>query len=262
MCTFTWRTSSADYDASVDQLREAETGSGYDLFFNRDERHQRALETPPDFGETHGVRWLAPRDPDAGGTWILVNAHGVTVCLLNDYATPWRPAGRARSRGQLVLSLAAAPDAEAIAARLAAEDLSALLPFHLIAVAPGCQTRPATARYWHWNGANLAVTALSSPACLSSSSFATAEVVGWRHARFDELLNAHHGAPDVAQLAAWHRRHDPAQPAHSVRMLRADAATRSLTQVTVCRGFAALAYEVFYPKGLARTVETWRLARV
>ncbi len=76
MCTVSWR-------AARD---------GYDLFFNRDELHTRAPELPPALSERDGVRFLAPRDGDHGGTWLAVNEHGLTVCLLNDYANPWRPA--------------------------------------------------------------------------------------------------------------------------------------------------------------------------
>ena len=70
MCTVTWVHSQA----------------GYELFFNRDERTGRGPESPACEAETNGVRWLAPRDSDAGGTWLAVNEHGLTLGLLNGYA--------------------------------------------------------------------------------------------------------------------------------------------------------------------------------
>ena len=240
MCTFTWTA--------------APRRDGYDLFFNRDERHLRAVETPPDFGESERLRWLAPRDAGAGGTWLVVNAAGLTLALLNDYATPWRPAGPARSRGLLVLDLAPARDLAAVAARLAATHLAALPPFHLVAISPD-----ATARRWHWDGAAFTTAALDSPACLSSSSFATAEVVAARLENFAALRAARAGAPSVADLAAWHRVHDPERPAHSVRMLRSDAATRSLTHVCVRPVAVLVAYETFYPS--ANPERVWLLPR-
>jgi len=238
MCTFTWTA--------------APRRDGYDLFFNRDERHPRAVETPPAFGETDGLRWLAPRDAGAGGTWMLVNAAGLTLALLNDYATPWRPAGPARSRGLLVLDLAPARDLAAVAAGLAAVDLARLPPFHLVAV-----SADASARRWHWNGEKLRPETLGSPACLSSSSFATSEVVAWRLDKFNVLRAGHAGAPSPADLAAWHRVHDPERPAHSVRMLRSDAATRSLTHVCVRPVAVMVAYETFYPS--ANPERVWLL---
>lgn len=240
MCTFTWT-------AASDRL-------GYDLFFNRDERHPRAVETPPAFGESEGLRWLAPRDPDAGGTWLVVNAAGLTLALLNDYAAPWRPTGPARSRGRLVLDLAPARDIAAVAVRLAAVALVELPPFHLVAVAPD-----VSARHWHWDGVAFTAGALASPACLSSSSFATAEVVDWRLENFAALRAARADAPSVADLAAWHRIHDPTRPAHSVRMARPDAATRSLIHVNVRPSAATVAYETFYPE--ASPVRVWTLPR-
>jgi len=241
MCTFTWT-------AAPDR-------SGYDLFFNRDERHPRAIETPPAFGESEGLRWLAPRDPDAGGTWLVVNAAGLTLALLNDYAARWHPAGPARSRGRLVLDLAPARDIATVAERLAAVDLVELPPFHLVAVAPD-----ASARHWHWDGVAFTAEALASPACLSSSSFATAEVVASRLENFAALRAAHAGSPAVAALAAWHRVHDPARPAHSVRMSRSDAATRSLIHVNVRPDAATVAYETFHPD--PSPVRLWTLPRV
>jgi hypothetical protein len=67
MCTVTW----------------VHDDEGYRLFCNRDELNTRTLAEPPKVFERDGVRFLAPRDPDFGGTWISVNEAGLTVCLLN-----------------------------------------------------------------------------------------------------------------------------------------------------------------------------------
>ncbi|MEM6455145.1 MAG: NRDE family protein, partial [Acidobacteriota bacterium] len=96
MCTATWR--AAD--------------GGYRLLFNRDERRTRGRAHPParHRAARDGTPYLAPTDPDGGGTWLLANAFGVTICLLNGYrldhdAGP-APAGGWRSRGLLVSDLA------------------------------------------------------------------------------------------------------------------------------------------------------------
>ena len=56
---------------------------GYALAMNRDERRTRAPATPPERRELDGVPVLLPRDGEAGGTWIAVNALGHTLALLN-----------------------------------------------------------------------------------------------------------------------------------------------------------------------------------
>src|SRR5262245_8061057 len=61
------------------------TREGYALRFNRDERRTRGPGLPPGMMEGDGVRFLAPTDADAGGTWIGVNQFGLTVGLLNRY---------------------------------------------------------------------------------------------------------------------------------------------------------------------------------
>lgn len=94
MCTLTWRT---DDDLEV--------------FFNRDELKTRSRALPPREHQTpDGTRYLSPIDPDAGGTWMLANEHGLVICLLNRWhitSTLNPNASPPKSRGQLVSSLAA-----------------------------------------------------------------------------------------------------------------------------------------------------------
>ena len=65
---------------------------------NRDEALDRPAEPPAVIGEDPGV--IAPRDADAGGTWIGYNEFGVLVAITNRW-TDADPAGE-RSRGLLV----------------------------------------------------------------------------------------------------------------------------------------------------------------
>ncbi|HKK19097.1 MAG TPA: NRDE family protein, partial [Opitutales bacterium] len=90
---------------------------GYDLFFTRDEQRSRASAKPPSVHETvRGIRYLAPIDPQGGGTWIFVNEHGLSAALLNAYelndAAP--PLQAPQSRGQLLRALAAADTVESL----------------------------------------------------------------------------------------------------------------------------------------------------
>src|SRR6266487_3365185 len=67
MCTVSW----------------VQTPEGYHLLCNRDERRSRAVALPPRIQARGWVRFIAPVDPDSGGTWIAVNEFGVSACVLN-----------------------------------------------------------------------------------------------------------------------------------------------------------------------------------
>ena len=59
---------------------------GYDLFFTRDEQRSRPPAEAPRINEAvEGASYLAPTDPQGGGTWIFVNEHGLTGALLKAY---------------------------------------------------------------------------------------------------------------------------------------------------------------------------------
>lgn len=74
---------------------------------NRDERLDRPSEPPQKIEDDPAV--IAPRDREAGGTWIGVNEHGLFVGVANRWGDT--PEGD-RSRGLLVRDLLQLPDAE------------------------------------------------------------------------------------------------------------------------------------------------------
>lgn len=223
MCTVSW----------------SRTRDGYELFFNRDELNTRAPEQPPALAALEGMHFLAPRDGDHGGTWLLVNEWGVTICLLNDYACAWRPATDVPrySRGHLVLACAGATDHAGVFAAVSRAPLSRTPAFHLVVLTP--DEGPLVL---HWNGTQLARVA--SPRfgpVFTSSSYATAEVVALRTLRFGSFVRTP-AAPHVDELAAYHHQHVRGGGAHSVLMRRTDAATRSIIHVSVGSGSAILHY--------------------
>lgn len=100
---------------------------------NRDERLGRPAEGWALRDGPGGLRFAAPRDVEAGGTWIGVSAAGVVAALTNYHAPfDWYPDPRRRSRGELVPLALAAGGAAGARAALAALDPAAFNPFHLV----------------------------------------------------------------------------------------------------------------------------------
>jgi hypothetical protein len=216
MCTLTWRAAGAE---------------GYDLFFNRDERDERAPERPPSRALTaEGVAYVAPLDGDRGGTWLVLNAHGVTAALLNDYPRGRVETGR-ESRGRLPLACAGCARSDDAGLVLRGMRLEGFAPFHLVVVdafGGGAHLR--------WDGR--ALHEATAPEFLTSSSFESERVRAVRAARFAAWPER-----TAEGLAAFHRWHDPNAGAESVRMRRSDARTRSVCAVRVRRDARELTYE-------------------
>lgn len=100
---------------------------------NRDERIGRPSEGWGLRDGATGIRWAAPRDLLAGGTWIGLSARGVFAGVTNFHApVQWYPDPERRSRGDLVPLALAAPDAEAARAALEHADAAQWNPFHLV----------------------------------------------------------------------------------------------------------------------------------
>ena len=93
---------------------------------NRDEFLARPAAAP---APSQDGRWLAPRDLQAGGTWLGLNAAGLFVGVTNRSGGP-RETSR-RSRGLLVLDALESPDAATLHGRLAALDPATYNGFHL-----------------------------------------------------------------------------------------------------------------------------------
>ncbi len=206
MCTMTWQRDE----------------NGYEVFFNRDELKTRSRALPPELQSTEeGVRYLAPIDPDAGGTWMLVNEYGVTVSLLNRWheGASDEAGVKSKSRGQLVLSFANAKCASDVIEQLKKTDCSRFKPFTLVVLDKLEMQAQA------WNGEFLLIEVTAAP--LTSSSYCFSEV---RRARCDRytLLVKH----DPASLQDYHASHEEPS-AYTVRMNRPDAQTWSRTRLSV-----------------------------
>ncbi len=216
---------------------------GYVLLCNRDERHTRKLASGPRLGSLRGVSFIAPVDGDHGGSWIGVNQFGLTLCLLNSYGAKNSTAGRVyKSRGLLLTDLLDCRDSRQVIARL--NDIK-VDPFQAFTMAIVSVDNPAA--LVGWNGSELS-TDLDVEARMpfTSSSLKDLDVVELRRKLFGEMA-VRRGQVDPELLDCFHRSHLPEQGPCSVCMHRNDAATVSLSVVTVTPEAAMFSYHANSP---------------
>lgn len=100
---------------------------------NRDERLGRPADGWGLREGAGGIRYAAPADLLAGGTWVGVSARGVFAGLTNYHAPlEWYPDPARRSRGEIVGLALAASSAEEARQTLAATAAERWNPFHLL----------------------------------------------------------------------------------------------------------------------------------
>lgn len=102
---------------------------------NRDEVRSRPSAPPLVWTAPSGLRFVAPKDLRAGGTWLGLNEQGVFVAITNRSiggGPSW--IGERRSRGELVLDALAAPSAEEALDVAAAWPGDTHNPFHLAVI--------------------------------------------------------------------------------------------------------------------------------
>jgi len=222
VCTVTW-------------VRHAD---GYELFCNRDERHERAEATPPETHERDGVCCVSPTDPDGGGTWISVNEHGLALCILNGYqaSDDLVPAPHFTSRGLLVNELASAPSATAVLDAIARRDLTCFRSFDLLVLDTVDPPRVVS-----WNRAAQAQRNAEARVPLISCPVRTGDVRQSRTETLIRLVQENRGV-DAALLQMFHESRHPDGWVWSVSMHHDRAATRSLSRVRVTREEVTFTY--------------------
>jgi hypothetical protein len=203
-------------------------GESYSVWFNRDERITRKPATGPTRHERLGVPYLAPTDGEAGGTWIGVNALGITVCLANRYRIPAPPPPRHRvSRGLLVQSVLDRPTQSAVALAIEHAALERYEPFTLGVFEP--DTMPLLLV---WDGEKFTHDRpVDIGLLLTSSAVDQARVVESRLAVQARALEA--GSLNSALLDYLHASHEPTRSSISICMHRHDAQTQSLSRIDV-----------------------------
>jgi hypothetical protein len=202
---------------------------GYAVFFNRDERRSRRPAEPPRIDAAGGVRFVAPRDGEAGGTWVFVNERGVAACLLNLFRDhPFPPGHPPISRGLLVLDLAGTPSVAAAEQALSHADRTRYQPFTMALFG-----RNEPPRALRWDGTATTIFPLDADALPLTSSGRDADGVARSRRGTLARLAAQHGGLTRAALDAFHRSHHPDRGPYSPCMHREEAATVSLTTITV-----------------------------
>ena len=211
---------------TVTLLRQTD---GLLLTMNRDERLGRAPEEAP---AVHGlggpIRWVGPRDGEAGGTWIGANAAGVVAGILNGYAegdpiTLGDP--DAPSRGRILVELMGKRPREAWE-WLHRDFTPDGYPSFTMVVATA-----AEARVLSWRPGRTLERGEIGPgwSMLTSSAWRTDEVTAWRQQEFDSWLES--GARLGGELPAFNLLEAEGREMWSPMMTRPFSATRSLTLV-------------------------------
>jgi len=207
-------------------------GARYEAWFNRDERRTRGPERPPSEARTDdGVRYLAPTDSDAGGTWIAANEFGFTVALLNGYIEPRGPRRETyQSRGFLVRGLANVRALGELWGRLTPRTLVPYRPAVVVVLAPDGDSRIV-----RWDGLDAVVSpAGHAELPIVSSSYEQSRIQVARRALFQDLV-ADPARPRPEELARFQSWIDPSAgpSAETPSMARDDAATRSQIHIEV-----------------------------
>ncbi len=201
MCTVTW-------------LREEDD---YRLYCNRDERKARSqASSPRQDCSPNKTNYLAPRDPDHGGTWLAANEFGLTVCVLNANGHNEKAN---LSRGLLSQTLIDASHAEEAIELLQDLRLERFQPFTLAALDLHNPTRIA-----HWNGASLTTRGDNGHFGLLTSSSLSDETATQRRAKTFADFDTH-------SLAKFHRSHGDCDLRFSPCMHREDAETVSFSSI-------------------------------
>ena len=200
---------------------------GYEVFFNRDERPSRPAHGPS-LLHAEGTAYLAPHDDEAGGTWIAVNAFGVTVSMTNQYPQPAPPRPKERtSRGLLLAALVGAQSLEQVHKRIRRLALERYEPFAIAAFEP-----EAPAAIYLWDGTDLGVEHHAEPGFVLTSSGATPPAQEEKRAAIFQDAVRQHGL-STETLEAVHRGHVPERGVFSVCMHRDVAQTVSYSHIAV-----------------------------
>jgi hypothetical protein len=210
-------------------------GGGFLLGHNRDESRRRTRGLRPRRRTRGGRAWIAPQDPDGGGTWLAANDSGLVCCMLNAvHIEPARLPADPPSRGKLLWRLAHLDrlDGFVEAMKRPNPPMESLRGFHLVVAEPERGGRPARVSRFRWDGREAGWEHRTGPAVFVSSGYdprgaEVARLESWRS------FLARGSGLDRSALAGWLASHEPVRGPDSVCMHRPEASTVSRTLVEV-----------------------------
>ncbi len=213
---------------------------------NRDERLTRAAAIPPRRERDPAANFLAPRDPEEGGTWTAVNDRGVAFSLLNNYqASAGHMPADPLSRGRVVRAVVTCASAQEAERRIRHEiPLARVQPFVLVVA----RRRPtdAVAATINWDGEQLRREDLPLPAIVVSNAGDYPRAVKAREDAFANYLDT--CADDHAGIDGLFAGHKPARGHYSICMhFPPFAATVSNTVIRIGPRRATMTYRAGSP---------------
>lgn len=203
---------------------------GHTFWHGRDERTTRLPGEPPSIVHRGTRRAIAPRDAEAGGTWVGANDAGLTLGLANLYPPEGVGEGTVVpglvTRGRIIDDLLVASTAGEARDLLGAMDPRVFAPFTLAVLEPG-----RAAELHRWDGVRLETRTTTAPGLLLTSSGAGRRVETLRVREYARLAPG--TPPREEDIEALHRSHLESLGADSFCMHREEAETASLTRVEV-----------------------------
>ena len=236
MCTLSW-------------TRNQES---YQIFFNRDEQRSRSPAEIPQCIDHNGVPVLLPLDPDGGGSWISVNGHGLSLCLLNFYQGTV-PGKKLISRGKLLRSLAHSENINSLNHQILTTDLSHYAPFTLVAFQIAPDHQQPQEKMFQWDGENIHHSQPEN--MMTSSSVKFDEVSKQRQKTYrqkvslpsnaecnNEYNNELNTESNADKHISFHASHGEKKNHRSVCMHREDARTVSFSHILVTNDRVEFSY--------------------
>lgn len=204
---------------------------GYVVTMNRDEyrtRQEAGLRTQ----HANGINYAYPVDAQAGGSWIGMNDHGVTMALLNRYQAP--TIENAKTRGAIIPSILPHEPNDAVLA-LKSLDPSYYNPFDCVLISTeGCF-------HFSWNSQQVSWQQcdITNGLMMTSSSERLDEVRDYREQQFDRLRIKN---LDVSNINLFHLSQPETMASSAMFMARELTHTKSVVQIAVNKSCASLDY--------------------
>ncbi|NME67683.1 NRDE family protein [Flammeovirga aprica] len=225
------------------------SATNYIFTSNRDERKSRSSAFAPTLHKEKGVKFLAPIDGEALGTWLGATEQGRVVCLLNGEFKVHIPTPPYKhSRGKVVIDALTAPN---VLKYLEDYDFDNIEPFTLIVVE---NKNSIELNQFVWDGSKKHFSELDSsiPHIWSSSTLYNPQQKEKRALRFMDWLEAEKRSP--RDILSVHEGIN-AEGKLGLSMLRPQYCTVSSTQLEV----DAVSVKMIYHDRLTQEKDQLRL---